>query len=143
MEISYKYLSRWSNPTEEEISRLCLCHIFINFQICRHHKQKKTTQFLLLAVNISCQGLVPALHSTVSFKSSPQDLKSSLQRILWQVPLLFVKKSKSVEMTTFSHSLSIVVNFSTTRGHSRSLDVSLVCLFLNDSARDLIQLKSN
>ena len=41
------------------------------------------------------------------------------------------KKGKLAEMVTRCHSLSIVVTHCTTRCHS-SLDVLLVCLFIND-----------
>ena len=71
-------------------------------------KQKKLSQFLLLTVDISHQGLYSALNSIVPIQGPPQVLKTSPQGTQWQVSLLFDKKKKT-ENTTCCHSASFVV----------------------------------
>ena len=48
------------------------------------------------------------------------------------------EKEKIAKMTTGCHSLSLVEPLVVSRCHSLSLDVSLVCLFINERALTLV-----
>ena len=100
--------------------------------------------FLLLIFLFGCLFLL--LIQQAFFKGPLQGLKSSPQGAQWQAPLLFEKKEKLAGMVTrcttrchslslvviLCHSLSLVVIRCHSLYHSLSLDVPLVCLFIND-----------
>ena len=91
------------------------------------------------------------VNSIGPFQSPSQGLKAFLLAAQWQVPLLFVKKAKLAEITTYCHSLSLAVvrchslpfivplvaarchslSFVVTHCHSLPLDLSHICLFIN------------
>ena len=88
--------------------------------------------FLLLIFLFGCLFLL--LIQQAFFKGPLQGLKSSPQGAQWQAPLLFEKKKNQPKwplVATHYHSLSLVVTRCTTRCHSLSLDVQLICLFIN------------
>ena len=119
-------------------------------------KQKRLFRFLLLTVNISSQGLVSTLNSIVSLQDLPQCLKS----LFWVHNGKFFSYPKKKKSVKNDHSLSLVVTCCTTRCqllslaviryhllslvvplvvtrcttrcHSLPLNVSPVCLFIND-----------
>ena len=89
-------------------------------------------QFLLLTVNISSWTLVSALNSIGRLQRSSSRFKGfSLGCLVVGFSLIW-KKEKLAEMVTRSHSLSLVVIRCHSLYHSLSLDVPLVCLFIND-----------
>ena len=89
-------------------------------------------QFLLLTVNISSWALVSALNSIgLHQRSSSRSKGFSLGCLVVGFSLIW-KKEKVAEMVTRSHSLSLVVIRCHSLYHSLSLDVPLVCLFIND-----------
>ena len=96
-------------------------------------------QFLLIFV---FSGLFLLLIQYAFFKGPLQGLKSSPQGAQWQAPLLFEKKEKLAEMvtrcTTRCHSFSLVVIRCHLMYQSLSLDVPLVCLFINDHSPLLV-----
>ena len=126
---------------------------FLNLCVSR---TRKLSQFLFFTVITSSQGFVSGLSSIVSLQDPLKCLKSSLQGAQWQVSLLFEKRKMSQNDHQLSlvvihcHSLSpdvpLVVTRCTPRCHlllliaircsslyhSMSLDVSLVCLFINN-----------
>ena len=117
-------------------------------------------QFLLLTGNISFWVLVSALNSIGLLQRSSSRFKEFSLRCLVVGSSLIWKKEKLAEMVTRCHSLSFVVPLVVTRCHSLSLvvplvvirchslyhslslvvirchslslDVPLVCLFIND-----------
>ena len=109
--------------------------------------------FLLLPFIFLLKGLFLLLTQQTFFKGPIQCLKSSPQGAQQQAPVLFEKKKNQpkwslvvIHWTTLCHSLSFIVTRCTTRCHSLllvvircttgchllSLDVPLVCLFIND-----------
>ena len=89
-------------------------------------------QFLLLTVNISFWVLVSALNSIGLLQRSSSRFKGfSLGCLVVGFSLIW-KKEKLAEMVTRSHSLSLVVIRCHSLYHSLSLDVPLVCPFIND-----------
>ena len=109
---------------------------------------KKLSPFLLLTV--FSQGLVSTLNLIVFIQDPPQCLKSFFRmhsdsflsyskkrKISQNDPSLSVTRCHSLSLdviccTTHCHSLSLVLIRCQSLYHSLSLDISLVCLFIND-----------
>ena len=112
-------------------------HKFLRASIFNKICKQLLLQFLLLTVNIFSQELLFALNS-VSLFSSRSCLRFKefpLESLV--VDSSFIRKKEELpEMATRCHSLyhsySLLESLVVIRCHSLSLDVPLVCLFIND-----------
>ena len=112
-------------------------HKFLRASIFNKICKQLLLQFLLLTVNIFSQELLFALNSVSLFSSrSCLRFKEFPLESLVVDSSLIRKKEELAEMATRCHSsyhsYSLVVSLVVIRCHSLSLDVPLVCLFIND-----------
>lgn len=112
------YQDGWKRPKKKSLDYICLilfsyrC-IYIFTKLYKS-QLKKTILFLLLTVNIFCQGLASALNSIIPLVGFLQILQSSLQDAYRQVSLLFKKQENELPLYC---SLSFGVTRCTTRFH--------------------------
>ena len=112
-------------------------HKFLRASIFNKICKQLLLQFLLLTVNIFSQELLFALNSVSLFSSrSCLRFKEFPLESLVVDSSLIRKKEELPEMATRCHSLyhsySLLESLVVIRCHSLSLDVPLVCLFIND-----------
>ena len=134
----------------EKIIRSCLCHtIFINFWNWMYHRQRncRNSCFLLLIFLLrsffALSLIVPLQSPLQEFSSGCLGVDSSLTREKENWPkwpfvvtcchsLSFVVTPCTTRCHSLRHLLSFVVTLCTTRCHLLWLDVSIICLFIND-----------
>ena len=106
------------------LHKFYVCSI-LTYVSCMYHKRKKFFNSCFL-------GACFYSYFNSFLQDPPQCLKSSLQGAQWQVPLLYGKKENQPKMATCCHTLPLVIPLVVIRFHSLSLDILLVCLFIND-----------
>ena len=105
---------------------------FLRMPILMKICEQLLLQFLLAIVNIFSLVFVSALNSRDLLQRSSSRFKEFSLGWLVVGSSLIWKNEKLTEMVAHCHSLSFVVTRFTTRCHLLSLDVPLVCLFIND-----------